>query len=134
MYRCKTRMDSVHIPVEYYHNFKFTDQNMLLFQNNSYITNNRYQVNGNYIVREDDSDILMDKASKLCIIYAYRTLNHHREEEPLDPKEPPVGDRPPMPPMDGIPPMRPEDMTEMDAAEETSNTEEVLDSATTVEA
>lgn len=55
-------------------------------------------------------------------------------QEPLDPKEPPVGDRPPMPPMDGIPPMRPEDMTEMDAAEETSNTEEVLDSATTVEA
>ena len=87
MYRCKTRMDSVHIPVEYYHNFKFTDQNMLLFQDNSYITNDRYQVNGNYIVREDDSDILMDKASKLCIIYVYRTLNHHREDEPLDPKD-----------------------------------------------
>ena len=87
MYRCQERMDSMHIPVEYYHNFQFTDQNMLLFQDNSFITNDRYQVNGNFVVREDDADILMSKGSKMCILYVYRTLNTKREDEVLDAKD-----------------------------------------------
>src|SRR5574344_188067 len=85
--RCTETSKSMTIPTNYYHNFKFNKDNMLLFANSVFITNDRYTIKDNIITQTVDEDIIFRKGSSIDIGYAYTALNQLRFKGEVENKE-----------------------------------------------
>ena len=85
---CDKDTKIVHIPTNYYHRFKFSKENIVLFASSSYIDPSRYSVNGNNeITMADPDDIIFNEKNVITMMIVYKTLNYKRVDGEIQNRE-----------------------------------------------
>lgn len=86
IYRPSEKCKSFKIPTNYFHRFRFNENNMLMWSNSVFYDNDRYTIQDNVITLINDDDYFYTK-SLVVVMIAYETLNYNTVEGDLEEKD-----------------------------------------------